>query len=386
MIIDDVFKCIDNSEDRFMKLWREICAVETPSSDKSSLDFQTDIIKNFCIESGFVVVTFEFNQAGNFLLIETNTDRCKNEITLLAHMDTVHKKGLFGGIPVKEEGGFLFGPGVVDCKGGIAVALMAMNAFQLSGINETKIKLLLTSDEEVNAKYSGKEGIDLIKNTVNGSIACFNCEVGKQGFITVGRKGTATIEIQVNGKSAHAGNAYFEGVNAIKEAAYKIINIEKNSSSDGITYNCGSIEGGSVSNIVPDRCSFHVDIRFYSLDDYDEALSVIGMIVDNTYVEGSQSTMRVLAMRPPMEKTNDNMVLFEKIRTASNKWGLEKLNPLIRGGGSDSAYTVQVGVPTLCSMGVIGEFEHTVRERALTSSLVSRSKLLAASILEVIEG
>lgn len=386
MLINDVFNCIENSEDLFIKLWKDICSIETPSSCKSSLDIQAELIKGFCVERGFLVKIFKFNKAGNFLLIETNTNNYSNEIALLAHMDTVHKKGMFGEILVKEQGGYLYGPGVVDCKGGIVVALMTMYALQISDLLETKIKLLLTSDEEVNSKYSGEEGISLIKSNAIGCKACFNCEVGKKGFVTVGRKGTATIEVLVSGKSAHAGNAYFEGVNAIKEAAYKIINIENNSSKDGITFNCGVIEGGSVANIVPDKCSFKIDIRFNSRNEYDESLSVIKNIVDNSYVEGSKSIMKILTMRPPMEKTKDNLDLFEKVKTASTKWDLELINPLTRGGGSDSAYTVQVGVPTVCSMGVIGEFEHTIREKALISSLVSRAKLLAASIAEVIEG
>ena len=54
-----------------------------------------------------------------------------------------------------------------------------------------------------------------------------------------------------------------------------------------------------------------------------------------------------------------------------------------RGGGSDSAYTVEIGIPTVCSMGTVGRFEHTLKEESQVNSLESRARLLVESILKV---
>jgi glutamate carboxypeptidase len=53
------------------------------------------------------------------------------------------------------------------------------------------------------------------------------------------------------------------------------------------------------------------------------------------------------------------------------------------GGGSDSAYLTKAGIPTLCALGVKGEFNHTVREWAAKDSLVERAKLLTALLTEI---
>ena len=52
------------------------------------------------------------------------------------------------------------------------------------------------------------------------------------------------------------------GANAIAEAAYKILEIEKIKDSLGVTCNVGVINGGSVANTVAGKCSFEVDVRF----------------------------------------------------------------------------------------------------------------------------
>jgi glutamate carboxypeptidase len=54
-----------------------------------------------------------------------------------------------------------------------------------------------------------------------------------------------------------------------------------------------------------------------------------------------------------------------------------------RGGGSDSCYTVEIGIPTVCSMGPSGLYEHTVKEQADIDSLPQRANLLAECILKV---
>ena len=51
------------------------------------------------------------------------------------------------------------------------------------------------------------------------------------------------------------------------------------------------------------------------------------------------------------------------------------------GGGADSSYISQTGTPTVCSMGVRGEFNHTDREYALVDTLYERTKLLTMAVL-----
>lgn len=78
------------------------------------------------------------------------------------------------------------------------------------------IRIILTTDEEVSARYSGPEGIAFIQDQARGVDAAFNCETGLAGYLTVGRKGIIRLEINIQGKAGHAGNDYFLGVSAVK--------------------------------------------------------------------------------------------------------------------------------------------------------------------------
>jgi len=90
------------------------------------------------------------------------------------------------------------------------------------------VRLILNSDEE-NGSFIGEEGVAFIKNEARGACAAFNAEAGREDSLTVGRKGIISAEIQVFGVAGHAGNAYFQSTSAIREAAYKIIELESKS-------------------------------------------------------------------------------------------------------------------------------------------------------------
>lgn len=198
----------------------------------------------------------------------------------------------------------------------------------------------------------------------------------------MGRKGILRLKVDIKGKSAHSGMNYSQGISAIKEAAHKIIEIEKQSCEQETTFNCGTIEGGEVENIVPDKCSFKVDIRFIKKEALDKAIEYINAIVNKSYIEGTSSTFTEISRRLPMECTADNIKLFKRIEKACKKYNLERVKQSYSGGGSDAAYTVLAGVPSVCSVGAIGEGVHTINERADISSLASRAKMLAATIME----
>ena len=315
------------------------------------------------------------------MVVELNADPCTPHIALLAHMDTVHPAGAFGNPPVHEENGILYGPGVFDCKGGIAVCLLAMESIYAAGAAHRPIKLILNSDEE-NGCFIGKEGVAFIQNEARGACAAFNAEAGRGDSLTVGRKGIIKAQIQVSGVAGHAGNFYFESASAIREAAHKIIELETQSD-EHITYNCGIVQGGKSANIVPDHCVITVDIRFQNAKQQEIATNTLAEITGKTYVEGCRSTYEIMKVRPAMECTKENLELFEKVNETAKSLGLAPLLPMQRGGGSDSAYTVELGIATVCSMGTVGRYEHTIREESDIHSLKDRAHLMAESILKL---
>lgn len=378
-----LFEIIDQAAPEIKKLWIRMASIETPSADKAAVDQLVEVLSSFVERAGFRTMVYPFPNSGNGLVIIYETDSEAQPVTLMAHMDTVHKKGAFGQNPVIEEDDFLKGPGVYDCKGGIAVALLTMISLKAAGYRKRSVKLVLSPDEEVSALYSGEQGKNYLRDNIRGSVMAINCESGSpQGNIVTGRKGILRLQVDVKGKAAHAGSDYARGISAIKEAAHKIIHIESESDPQNITYNCGIISGGTIANSVPENCSFVVDVRYNDMESMKTAEEHIRHVVETSYICGTTSTVEVISRRFPMEETQENLALFAYIRDISKKYGLGDLQHCIAGGGSDSCYSVSVGVPSLCAMGIEGHDQHTPRERAYVSSLTKRAKLIAAAIAE----
>ena len=363
----------------YYEFLRTICRIETPSDNKAALDKLASCIKQFAIDCGFSVHRFPFSRSGDFLLISLDGDKTLDPILLMAHMDTVHPVGSFGPKVIWEEGDWLHGPGTVDCKGGITTALMTMDVLQHIGCRRP-VSLLLTSDEEISGRLSGSDGFDLMKRYASKACAVFNCETGKDGEMTVGRKGIVRLQVTVTGRPSHAGNAYFLGASAIREAANQILQIESNSSENGCTFNCGTICGGTTPNTVPGSCSFVVDIRSKETSILNQGVEQVKNLTKCTSVSGTSCQTTVISTRPPMEHFAKNDELLEKINRSAIALGLQPLRGIIRGGGSDAAYTVQTGVPTVCSCGMTGSGEHTLSEKVKLSSLPERVSLLVHTI------
>lgn len=366
----------------YIDFWKSICKMETPSSDKMALNEQADYIEKFAKARGFNVYRESHENAGDTMVIELLSQKGAKPIALLAHMDTVHEKGAFGEAVVTEKDGVLYGPGVFDCKGGIAVALLAMQTLASSNESYPTLRLILNSDEE-NGTYVGDAGVQFIRKAARDCVVAFNLEAGREDSLTVGRKGIIKAEITVHGVAGHAGNNYFECASAIREAAHKIIELESESEIDGVTYNCGTIVGGSVTNVVPANCTFGVDIRFKNAKQQNKAQEVLKRVTERVTVEKCTAECKIIHIRPAMECTKENLALFKKVAKASSELGLGDLIPMERGGGSDSAYTVEIGIPTVCSMGTVGKFEHSIKEQSEISSLQNRAMLLVESILSV---
>lgn len=376
MNIIKMFEEIDCMSEEYIGFWRDICSIESESGDISALNSVADSISIFAQRQGFGVHRQVFDKAGDFLTVELN-EGAEKGYAFLAHMDTVHKKGKFGYPPVKISGDIMTGPGVIDCKGGIAVALLAMKALAKNGYDR-HTRLILTSDEEVSNTFSGQDGIDFIIKNAKGFNGAFNCEVGVDGEALVARKGILRLKVRITGKASHSGISYFDGISAIKEAAYKIIELEKMSESDGVTYNCAIISGGEAANIIPAYCEFTVDIRVKTLDEMQCAYDTVQNIAAHSFVDGTSSNIEVISQRPPLVLTEENIGLYTKLEAVASEYKLEKLNMAESGGGSDSAYTQMAGVPTVCGLGTTGAFCHTPKEYASVRSLSGRAKLLAA--------
>lgn len=371
---------IESNFEKYLHFLCSICAFEARAKDKNTIDRMMDYIADFAQSEGFQTVRTAMENCGDFLCIEMNAGAEKGGV-FLAHTDTVHEKGVFGPNPVTRLEDRIIAPGVIDCKGGIAIVLLTMKALLENGYSN-HLRLLLTSDEEVSNILGGQTEIDYFKDNCTGFPYAVNCETSENDEVVISRKGILKYRIDIQGVGGHSGIHYFDCKNAVEEAAHKILALHSKSRKGGITYSCNIIEGGSVPNIIPDRCSITVDVRVPRHTDMEEVEQTVAEIAGNSFLGGTISTVTRISKRPPMEKNPETMELFNKLLAVCHKYELGGLTPVESGGGSDSCYTQAAGIPSICGMGACGEFCHTNKEYALIESISTRSKILTMFLLE----
>ena len=380
-MVTKIFEEIEKLKDKYTDMLVDLCSIESKSNDKEGVDKVGDYLCRVALDMGYTIKKKEFEKAGNVYSFTLNPDAKMRGIAVSAHMDTVFEKGVFGYPPVRIEGDNIYGPGVLDCKGGIVQCMLVMEALKNCEYADRPVKLILQSDEEVSSSLSDKGTLEFMVDEAKDCAAFLNAEGHKKNFITVGRKGIGKRTIIIEGKSCHAGY-YINGISAIREAAYKIIELEKGSDVNGITFNCGVIRGGTVSNIIPDRCEIDVEYRFKTMAQKKEAEEKFEKIVNTSYVEGTKSHFIVETERIPMERTEANERLAHIYSSVSEKYGFGSLEPFESPGGADAAYTTYAGIPSVDSIGLHGADMHCPTETAVLSSLPRMAKLMAAVILE----
>ena len=379
---EDVFAYIDDHKAQMMDLWQDLVNQDSPASYREGVDLVAKRVFKELEEAG---ASTRWDEEGKALIAEIPGDS-RAPVLLLGHMDTVFPVGEAARRPFTVEGSRVTGPGALDMKGGVAVMLSALKALHSAGFSGRPLKVILVSDEEI--AHNGSKATVMLQREARGCAACFNCETGyEDNSLVIGRKGGVVFKAAVHGIAAHAGNNPRQGRSAIWEMAKKIDDIQNMTDWDkGITFNVGTIKGGTVSNAIPDYCEVEGDIRFQDPDISPLVKEELLKVLNHTYIEGTKTELLLYHEGMlPMKMTEENRKLFEFVKKTGEENGLPVSEGKLVGGGSDSGYVVYAGVPTVCAMGVKGRFNHTRDEYALKDSLFERAKLLGAVILKMNE-
>lgn len=368
---------IEEHRDAMMDFWRQLVQIESGSANKAGVDAVARRVQEELDTIGAHTEIHEMKRAGNMLVSVLNEDVPEAPVLLLGHMDTVFPDGTVADRPFTLRDGKAYGPGVLDMKGGVTIAVFAMKALKEAGWTKRPVRLVLVGDEEVGHRNS--DGNQQIMEQARGAVAAFNCESGRLGNeVVVQRKGALTYRIDVTGIAAHAGNEPEKGRSAILEMAHKVIAIQNLTDwQQGTTYNVGVISGGTVANAVPDTASILIDVRYLKKEYVSDIEAKLQDVARTTYVDGTKASLTRLSCCIPMERMAETDGLLAKVQDAYASFGMPRPSGITVGGGSDSAYTVAAGVPTICAMGVEGSRHHSPEEYACVESLYARAKALA---------
>lgn len=354
-------------------LLQHLVETESPSHQKDAVDRVGAIVAEQARTLGAQVEVLSNDKTGDHILARFSSARTSSgSILLLCHMDTVFPVGTIDKFPYREVGERIMGPGTLDMKGGIVIALSAIQEALQSGLTRP-VTLLCTSDEEIGSHTSRGN----IERLAKDAALVLVLEGGLvDGALKTWRKGVGEFWVRTRGRAAHSGGDHEKGRNAIEEMAHQVIAIQKLTDySKQTTLNVGVIHGGTVSNVVPEEALIQVDVRVMQAGEWERLEAEMNQL--RPVLEGTSIEISGGLNRPPMPFDDLMKATFEKARTIAAQIGME-LKAGGTGGASDANFVAPLGIPVLDGLGAVGEGYHSEREYIFADSLEERTKLVTA--------
>jgi glutamate carboxypeptidase len=363
-----------------LKLLERLVNIDSGTFNGAGLDRIGAIAMEELKRLGAKVETFPATPAMSRNIQATLTGTGKGRILLVAHMDTVFPDGAAAARPFRIEGTRAYGPGIMDDKGGIVVALAALKILKQSGdTGYGKITLLLNTNEE-----TGSHGTRaLMDKLAREHDVALNLEPGRAADgLVVMRKGSGEIELDVTGKAAHAGVAPEAGRNAAMEAAHQVLQLSKLADpGKQTTVNFTVIKAGERTIVIPDHATAQADVRVAVPEEFDRVEQDLARISANHLIPDTKVSARLRRGFPPMPKSPVTDAVAAKAQAVYGELG-RKLTLESSGGAADSSLTFATGVPTIDGLGIVGGGIHTPEEYAEVESIAPRAYLLARLIQE----
>jgi glutamate carboxypeptidase len=307
------------------------------------------------------------------------TDRYRagaRDVVLLGHHDTVFPPGTFEQFRRDEHN--VYGPGVLDMKGGLLVMRTALAVLaDLGELTRLGLAVVSVSDEETGSAA----GQAVIEAVAHGARAALVFEAGRQAdAIVVARKGTGKLHVNVIGRAAHAGNDLSAGINAIWALARFVDRVSALTAPDGrVTVNVGLMSGGTSANTVPAAASCEIDLRLVQRDDGETLLATMQQIADDiAAATGATFQFTGGIRRMPLEATAASRALAQTYGTHAHRCGLGHALAPLMGGGSDANTTSAMGVPSIDGLGPRGKGFHTHQEFAEIATFEPKVRALVS--------
>lgn len=360
------------NEERVIKEFCEMVRIDSTSHKERVF---ADWLKNKLGELGLAV--YEDNagermnsSAGN-IIATLKGNKKGDPVMLCAHMDTVEPgRGIE---PVIRDGAVYSAGDTIlgaDDKAGISAILECIRVLKEQQVEHVDLDIVFTVAEEVGLQ--GAKRLDFSKLSAKKGYV-LDCD-GSAGTVIVGAPAQYKIKATVFGKSAHAGIAPEEGINAIVIASNAISKMKLGKLDERTTANIGVIEGGKATNIIPDMVNIEGETRSIDIDTLEKITNeMYGILQETAEAAGGRVEIDREFLYPPLVLKEDEPVLKTALKAAANI-GL-KPNLIITGGGSDANIFNGEGIPT-ANLGIGMNKVHSTEEYITIKDLVMNARYL----------
>ncbi|MCF6187751.1 MAG: M20 family metallopeptidase [Desulfobulbaceae bacterium] len=375
-------------------LLRELVVIQSGTGNKTGVDLVGKAISKALDGLPLTCSIIHQDQYGDHLIFSTPAAECTNDkksgkksgekskqnILITGHMDTVFPEDTnFNGY--REDDDKVYGPGVIDMKGGLVTTIFAVKALAASGhLADLPIVLLFNSDEEIGSPTS----IPILQELATAACCALVTECGGvSGEVVTGRRGKCGYQLDITGRAGHAAFADRSKASSILELAHKTIALEAlNDLKSGLVVNVGKVEGGIGPNTVAEHAAALIDTRYTSEADGISLRQEIEQICKEPVQEGTATSLSITNERPVMVPSGRNKKLYRIFKDQADLLKIPVLEEF-RPGVSDANTLAGTGLAVLDGLGPVGEHDHSSKEYMIKDSLPQRCRLLAASILEL---
>jgi glutamate carboxypeptidase len=379
---EKVYQAAEANRAGALELLQEIVNIDSGTGDVEGGTKVEAVLRTRLIQLGAAVRSEPAEAPGlpdNLIAVFHGTG--KGKILIIAHVDTVFGPGTAAARPFGMDKERAHGPGVGDEKAGVVNAFTALKILHDLGFkNFATITFLLDDSEERGSPGS----IKLIKRLAREHDVEFNMEPGDPpDALTVWRKGSASIRIQVTGRAAHAGMAPQNGRNAAVELMHQLSALQGAfpTSGSGITVNLTVLRAGERANIIPDQAEATLNVRYRKPEEFDTILAKVEAGTHTTQVPDTTVTLAHDPAFPPLTENAQIDALAGRARAIYAEIG-KTVELSGNGGASESALAMSEGTPALDGLGFVGGDFHTDHEWIDLNSITPRLYLFTRLLME----
>jgi glutamate carboxypeptidase len=198
--------------------------------------------------------------------------------------------------------------------------------------------------------------------------------------------GTGTVELEVKGRSSHAGAAPQEGRNALVELAHQVLQTQNITAEiPGAQLNWTQATSGSVRNQIPDIATASADLRLTAPDAAERLQHRLDALAQMRRIPDTDVRYSIRIGRPPFASPDGRSLALAK--QAKAIYAELEGRPLIfipgSGAGTDAGYAGLSGKPAVLeSLGLAGWGYHAKNEYVELDSIVPRLYLTARMLVE----
>jgi glutamate carboxypeptidase len=369
---------------------REMVLIESGSLDAVGLKGMADYVEGRLRALGAVTERLKAGAGPGEMVKATFTGTGKRNFLLIAHMDTVYGKGILGTEPYRQDGNKLYGPGIADDKGGIAVILHSLAILRDAGWKDyARLTVLFNPDEEVGSDGSGETIAALgdAHDVVLSYEPTAAKAVAKDEGVLLMAAGVAQARLAVKGVASHAGAAPEQGRNALIELSYQLLQTQDVAKGiSGAQLNWTTVEPINTRNQIPAQAVAGGDVRLLAPDAADKLLAALrAKVAEGRRVPDTETTATLQIMRPPYVAGAKGMALATRAQAIYAELDGRKLmlHPST-GGGTDAGYAGRSGkAAVLESLGLAGWGYHAKNEYIEIDSIMPRLYLSTRLLSEL---